>query len=398
MMSKVGSRLRDGLRALTEARVGQISALDGLRAMAITLVIAGKSQNDFFFAAGPQTPHWFFSTIGFGWIGVDLFFVLSGFLIGRILFQEIRATGKLEVGSFLLKRGLRIWPLYFFICGLGLVQMISNHRWEGIASIIPDLTFTTNFFSEKLAFGSWSLSIEEQFYLLTSIALFFALKRVKNLRKIFPLLGFLLLLAPLFRNLTWQYYLGHGVDPFYLEWEIVHSYFFTHYEGLVVGVAFAAATVLLPKTAKLRSNFSLLLIAGIILTSIGVAFERLMFLYSLISLAFGLAVWHCLQRPKSTVARFFSWPAFGVISRLSYGMYLWYRFPLWRIADFVSSHFSAWPSEIRFVLIFGIDFTLAAAAATVTFLIVERPFLQLRSRIFAPARTERIQDGRLDYT
>jgi len=398
MMGWISLKLREGLRALTEARVGQISALDGLRAMAITLVIAGKSQNDFFFAAGPQTPHWFFSTVGFGWIGVDLFFVLSGFLIGRILFQEIRATGRLEVGTFLLKRGLRIWPLYFFICGLGLVQIISNHRWNGFAAIIPDLTFTTNFFGEKLAFGSWSLSIEEQFYLLTSVALFFALKRVKNLRGIFPLLGFLLLLAPIFRVLTWQYYLGHGVDPFYLEWEIVHSYFFTHYEGLVVGVAFAATTVLLPSTAKLRSRLSFLLVAGIALAAIGVAFERLAFLYSLISLVFGLAVWHCLQRPEGRFARFFSWPGFGVISRLSYGMYLWYRFPLWRIADFVTRHFSAWPSEVRFGLIFGIDFTLAVAAATVTFLIVERPFLRLRSRIFAVVPVERIQDGRLDYT
>ncbi len=50
-----------------------------------------------------------------GWIGVDLFFVLSGFLISGLLFQEYKSTGKLNVRRFILRRGLKIWPSYYLL-------------------------------------------------------------------------------------------------------------------------------------------------------------------------------------------------------------------------------------------------------------------------------------------
>jgi len=63
------------------------------------------------------------------WTGVDLFFVLSGFLIGGLLFKELRTKGQLKVGRFIIRRGLKIWPSYFVFLRLcGASPVVSNSR------------------------------------------------------------------------------------------------------------------------------------------------------------------------------------------------------------------------------------------------------------------------------
>ena len=91
---------------------GQIPFLDGLRSMAVMLVISGHLSVQFAAASTPNR----FSRLPFvanGWMGVDLFFVLSGFFIGGQLWKELRDTESVNVGRFILRRGFRIWPLYF---------------------------------------------------------------------------------------------------------------------------------------------------------------------------------------------------------------------------------------------------------------------------------------------
>ena len=90
----------------------QIPFLDGLRSIAILLVISDHLSAKFVAAYGPNL----YSRLPFvanGWIGVDLFFVLSGFFIGGQLWKERRDSGSVAVGRFILRRGFRIWPLYF---------------------------------------------------------------------------------------------------------------------------------------------------------------------------------------------------------------------------------------------------------------------------------------------
>src|ERR1017187_5364664 len=92
---------------------GQIPFLDGLRSIAILLVMNGHLSHRFAEAYGQN----FYSRLPFvqnGWIGVDLFFILSGFFIGGQLWKELRDRGSIAVGRFVLRRGFRIWPLYFF--------------------------------------------------------------------------------------------------------------------------------------------------------------------------------------------------------------------------------------------------------------------------------------------
>jgi peptidoglycan/LPS O-acetylase OafA/YrhL len=238
--------------SIFEKRVDQIPALDGLRALAITMVVASHSRNDFVHAGGIETPHALFRVIDFLWTGVDLFFVLSGFLIGRMLFQEVKRTGSVEVGPFLLKRGFRIWPLYYFVCIVTLLKLALTHSMPTFATVLPDFTFLTNYFSEHLAFGTWSLSIEEQFYILTSVIIFFSSRfMLHSGKRIATFLSLLLLSAPLIRILTWQHYQNLGMGSFEIEWNILHNFITTHFDGLAIGLLFAAIEVFSPE-AKIK--------------------------------------------------------------------------------------------------------------------------------------------------
>jgi peptidoglycan/LPS O-acetylase OafA/YrhL len=100
-----------------------------------------------------------------GWIGVDLFFVLSGFLISGLLFLEYRSAGELKLARFFLRRGLKIYPAFWamlFASVLGLV--LAGKSVRGIA-IAGELLFVQNY-TQSIWEHTWSLAVEEHFYLL----------------------------------------------------------------------------------------------------------------------------------------------------------------------------------------------------------------------------------------
>ena len=161
------------------APLAHIPALDGLRAFAILLVIVrhasleqGAASRGFLGALGNA-----------GWMGVDLFFVLSGFLITRILIQSKGSTYYFR--NFYLRRSFRIFPLYYAVLvGLFVVAPIASHSpavQELARHQIWYWTYTVNFLAANTngeACGLhtvhfWSLSVEEQFYLIWPAVVFF---------------------------------------------------------------------------------------------------------------------------------------------------------------------------------------------------------------------------------
>jgi peptidoglycan/LPS O-acetylase OafA/YrhL len=72
-----------------------------------------------------------------GWIGVDLFFVLSGFLISNLLFSEYGDTGTINLGRFLLRRGLKIYPAYYFFVLFALALCLDSLRLPGSDPGVP---------------------------------------------------------------------------------------------------------------------------------------------------------------------------------------------------------------------------------------------------------------------
>ena len=116
-------RVRNTLRsAVTELRVPaekRIPFLDGLRTFAILLVINQHTCAAWDETFAPNRYTSFPLTVN-GWMGVDLFFVLSGFFIGSQLWKELVRTGTISLGGFMVRRTLRIWPLYFFVYAVAL--------------------------------------------------------------------------------------------------------------------------------------------------------------------------------------------------------------------------------------------------------------------------------------
>jgi peptidoglycan/LPS O-acetylase OafA/YrhL len=185
-----------------------IKSLDSLRAIAALMVV--------FF----HSPVRLFS-FQFGWAGVDLFFILSGFLIARILLNAKELSFRSYSVNFYARRCLRIFPLYFFYILLAVALLLwLSHSMSGPEPVVAQgvhdlrsnypylLTYTYNFqqvinfahhrdYSSSLSFGHlWSLSVEEQFYLVFPFIVYFV--PLKWLKKI---LAVTVVLVPLLRLL-----------------------------------------------------------------------------------------------------------------------------------------------------------------------------------------------------
>jgi peptidoglycan/LPS O-acetylase OafA/YrhL len=113
-----------------------------------------------------------------GWIGVDLFFVLSGFLVPGLLFHEFKEHGRINFRRLVLRRGLKIWPAFYtyILITAALVEFIQYHRagafpWR---QFITTSLFLPNYFPNDSRFFAhiWSLAVEEHFYLILPFVLF----------------------------------------------------------------------------------------------------------------------------------------------------------------------------------------------------------------------------------
>jgi len=181
--------------------------LDGLRLIAAVFVIVGHSQSILFEAKkiSPYAPY-FNKLASFG---VDFFFVLSGFLISYMLFVEIENTGKINIKNFLIRRSLRLWPLYFTVGILSLATAplfvkffdlpYTPPTTDGIiGNFLYLLGFSINHqimighmnsYSSYTIAHFWSLSIEEQFYLLWAPVLYIGRKNTLVVILLFILIG-----------------------------------------------------------------------------------------------------------------------------------------------------------------------------------------------------------------
>lgn len=142
----------------------RLRELDFLRGIAIILVLMRHQ----------QISEW---TTKMGWIGVDLFFVLSGFLVSGLLFKEYLKFGNIKPGLFLIRRGFKIYPIYYLTYFLYLTPKIIKHQFEW-TGFFSDLFFVQNY---VYAWGyayvpSWSLAVEEHFYFGFSFFLWLAIK------------------------------------------------------------------------------------------------------------------------------------------------------------------------------------------------------------------------------
>ena len=165
--------------------------LDGLRFFAFFIVYL---QHGFNIAVADSQDRGFLrlrlesAIFNSGWAGVSFFFVLSGFLITYLILTEIKVKGRLSITGFYIRRALRIWPLYYLVLFFGFVGYPLVKQYFGFSTYIEAgnplyyLLFLSNFEVIKLGDGhgalstniTWSVAVEEQFYLVWPLLFFFA--------------------------------------------------------------------------------------------------------------------------------------------------------------------------------------------------------------------------------
>ncbi len=358
------SACREGLGDLYHPPQANIAALDVLRSAAILLVFTGHYAGQF--QAAPVIPN--FRLFRWGWTGVDLFFVLSGLLIGSQLWKELDRTGRIRIGHFLLRRGLRIWPLYFsFVIFIAATLYFGG---SSVANIWPDGFFLSNLFQGNLP-GGWSLSTEEQFYIIAPTLLsLFALKLLPRRMWVVPCVA----IAALVLARTWV--IAHS---YLLEIDLRGELYFpiyTHADGLAVGVLLAWLSVF--HKPWLRSKKFAAVAAGAMLACGFVLYgiNSLLMNFTALGLIYGsLELYGISALPLPGILR---WRAFYLVSRLSFGLYLNHLFML----DLMHHWFSGWSSRGIFGswAVYFICLAASLFVAAITFLLIEWPFLRIRAR------------------
>jgi peptidoglycan/LPS O-acetylase OafA/YrhL len=361
-----------GQQALRCPPPKNIAVLDVLRSIAILLVVGGHIVGEYLHFYEPNfltgLPVFYY-----GWIGVDLFFVLSGFLIGQQIWKEYIRSGNIDIPRFLIRRGLRIWPLFYAVYFLILAFNYQFHTdWQ---RAWPDLVFLSNY-KQGIVSGAWSLATEEQFYILFPVLFCLVLRRFHLDKHLFLLLA-LYFSLPFIR---WLIVLTAEGPVSIGNQSILNKPIHTHCDGLVAGLMLAWISQCRPGWLKKwhwSKNLVVLMATGTIALLLRNYNDHVFAFFSL-SLIFGSWVF-CSLKDNTIFSRIASWRGFFVLSRLSYGMYLNHFEVLPRIVPFLSRYFKSDITALFFILIISV--ASSVFVAWITYILIEHPFLELREVI-----------------
>ncbi len=346
--------------------------LDGCRAISILLVLG-------YHRMGPVS-EWIGNLLS-GWVGVDMFFVISGFLITSLLVQEQKDYGSFSIKRFYSRRCLRIWPAYYVF--LFVVGVINPGR-PSHSEIAIDAIYLTNY-DLALEWGFckglphlWSLALEEQFYLIWPIVLWFAGKH-----------AFRMGLIAVFAVFIWRIWLlFQGVSSLRLE-----AAFDTRIDCILFG-CLAALLWADPNTQqRIRSGLSGTWVPPILAAALFCSAQTLgnphdptlehrvlfwVLLSPTFTLLFTVFILALIVQPASAVSRVLSNPVLVWIGRLAYSLYLWHAFAWGLAAEFVLKRLLHWDEAgpLGEPLRFGAAILVAAAS----YYVIERPFLKLKNR------------------
>lgn len=352
---------------------GRIFGLDLFRAVAIMLVVL-RHGGIVLDLGGIGRPAWL-EVID----GVDLFFVLSGFLIGTILLKEMhREEGftPLRLGRFWKRRWFRTLPAYYLILGVNVV-LVRSHFINGDFSSfnMRFLVFLQNFNSPFTGFfwESWSLAVEEWFYLLTPLMMIALLRMLPTKWSFLAVTALMLIVPPILRY--------HRMDPdldVFRGSIVIGKVVLTRLDSIAYGLL-AAWTCYHYRALwdKLRSS-SLLVGTGalLLLAMVGPfqdVFLRQVLIYSLIPCAAMLLL------PAANALRKAQGPAAAAvthISKISYSMYL---VNLALVAEVIRSRFPP-SSAADAVAKYVVFWMVVIALASMLYRWFELPMMRLRER------------------
>lgn len=359
-----------------ESKHARLAGLDTLRALAIALVLMSHYHG--FVSQAPT-----FGPIGsIGWAGVDLFFVLSGYLIGNQLLAPAARGDSLDLKTFFARRLLRTLPSYYAVLAVYLLLPDSPIAGKSMAPAWRFLTFTQNF---GLNYGetfthSWSLCIEEQFYLVLPLAVLALAGRRRSPHLLWCAMLAAIGAGMIARGMAFM----DGKDVFAAP--VYYSSFY-RFDELLPGVVIAMLKNFHPIAfARLLRHGNALLAAGLatvaailhgVMNEAPTAFIASTFGFSLVSASFALLTVSALS-PGALLNRV-RIPGAGSLALWSYAVYLVHK-PVFMALR---------PELERRSIDPGAPLTIAAVMAAgilggwILYRLVETPFMRLRERLYS---------------
>ncbi len=361
----------------TRARLPYQPALDGLRGLAVAAVLCFHSSMPWMRG---------------GELGVDLFFVLSGFLITTLLLVEYANRGTVSLGAFWERRIRRLFPaLVLLLIGVAayvafaadpsargsirLDALASLTYWSNWRFIFSHQSYFAHFGSPSPLRHMWSLSVEEQWYLLWPPALLLALRALRGrAERLLPVLGAATVASVALMALAASH--ASGIDRAYYGTD-------TRVQTLLVGAILAVVLHRWPvRSRRTRAAVQGLGVLGagfcgwVLSTQRGDQPWMLNGGYSLFALAAASVVAAAMMPRAGLVKNMLRLPPLVWLGRISYGLYLWH----WPINVWLSPprvHLTTWP-------LFGLRTAVALAVSTASYVLVEQPIRRRRLVVRQP--------------
>ena len=362
-----------------QAEHARIPSLDGLRAISIGLVMFGHLNGTRGFPLSRSVSE---EIVDWGSIGVRVFFVISGFLITRLLIDEQEKTGTISLRRFYFRRTLRIFPAYYvFILCMALAASFGLLVLRP-GDILAALTYTMNYhWSHAWNLGhTWSLSVEEQFYLLWPAALVLAgLRRGLKIAFLFvlaaPFIRIGLLAMPgaasgmgfRFETVGDALAIGcllAGLRDSIWQNRLYRSFLESRWFVLAPVLIFVVSVL---PTLEANRSFGFDVVYEATYNFVGI---------TLINVLIAMCIDWTIRNSKSGIGHLLNWRPLAFIGTLSYSLYLWQEPFIHRTGT------ATWTS-------FPLNILLAFVFATASFYLIEQPALRFRQSIERRRRATR---------
>ncbi|CAE6888546.1 O-acetyltransferase OatA [Paraburkholderia domus] len=319
----------------------------------------------------------------FGREGVNLFFTLSGFLVGGLLLRQYAETGNVDAKRFIIRRIFRIWPAYYILIAFHVLA--GRHPWNTF--LFQNLTHLQNYLGTSIT-QTWSLAVEEHFYLvLPALLLLFARWRLGAWTIVGVLTGICAVV------LTARCFAVAGGN-------LEGAFAYTQYriDSLLVGVILSAIYWMKPGVYHQLAKRKWLLVASIVALCAWLAFATPHYAldesigYTIQAIGFAALIVFVLEYSGSLRS---SWVYRGIawIGLYSYGIYLWHSLAL-APGDMLIRKATAMglaPSVIWIVALTA-QFAFAIAIGYVTTRAIEYPFLRMRNALFPEKRNSSVRE------
>ncbi|MEY2474548.1 MAG: hypothetical protein QOK28_3877 [Actinomycetota bacterium] len=355
-------------------RFHHVPGLDGIRAVAVLFVI-GLHFGSIWADKRPG------GLLPGGYAGVDIFFVLSGFLITTLLVGEKAGTGGVGFKKFYARRGLRLLPALYTV----LVAHTIYTLWTGgsmrteakeVAAVVLYVANFAQIYRIRAMITSgigmtWSLAIEEQFYLIwPALLVLGVLRQARTRNAVLWTIGAGIVASALIRLAIWNW--GSGYPAAYMRPD-------ARADGLLIGAlcAFLWRWDLVP--TRWLSQAAVVSAAFLVFVALFVKSGDFVFDggFTLISAAAGVIILAIVLRVSPLVGPM-EWSPLRTIGKVSYGLYLWHGLALRVAAHALQGH-----THSRFVLAFAAA-VIMTVAVTLSWVLIEQPFLRLKRRVASP--------------